>query len=479
MLSGQVLTWVITAGSLAIASRYLGAGGFGVISLAATFAALGATIAGLGMTTPITRDVARKPAECEALVSTALWLSVALGLVAAVVGTFVAAVAGYARETQVAIALSCVAIPFVLASGVVLATIQGMEVMRHAAILDVVSKLANMGILVLVLVVLGGGIQDLMMAALVLAAVTFAVQMVYLRRVLHIGVRLQVTRAGAKNLISLSVPFFLISVFLVLYGSVDVVVLSKLGDDRDIGLFTAPQRLFGTMLFVPVAMMAVLFPRMSALSGDVERLVRVASVAMQATVVLGIAMTIVAVGFRDETLGHFLGDDFIEAGAVLAMLSLALTPMTMSIVASRVLFAANRQRAMVAISACAFIAKIGLSLVLIPFFIDRFDHAALGAAVGQVISEGAMAIAILAFMPRGWFTRSEAIFYAKVAAATGVAALVVFAMWDSRPLVASLLALAAYAGVATLLRLYVPSQLLELVRKSLRRGDPLGTVTPV
>ena len=141
IFAGQVATWAITTVTFGLVSRQLGADGFGIWSLSGTFAALAGVFAGLGMTTLIARDVARDPAGSARLISTALWVNLAFGIAAGVISVLAAVAAGYPSSTVTAIALASLTIPFGLVASIVIAAIQGREVMRHAALMDVGFKL--------------------------------------------------------------------------------------------------------------------------------------------------------------------------------------------------------------------------------------------------------------------------------------------------------------------------------------------------
>ena len=67
---------------------------------------------------------------------------------------------------------------------------------------------------------------------------------------------------------------------------------------------------------------------------------------------------------------------------MIIVLSLSLIPTSISIIASRIAFAADHEAAISKIGIGAFAAKAILGLVLIPLFDGAFANGALGAAAG-------------------------------------------------------------------------------------------------
>ena len=345
IFAGQVATWLITAVTFAALSRHLGASGFGILSLSGTFASLGVVLGGLGMGTLITREVARRPNDAPELLRTALWTSMILGFVASGLVSVFALVAGYPRSTEIAIILGAVGIPFTLVAGVTYAAIQGAQTMRSIAIMDVASKLAWL-ITIVVVSVSGGSLVDLLVANLALGTITFAVQIAYLRRWMAVSLTSRVDLATAVMLVKRAIPFSLIGIFFTIYTSIDVLLLSKLAESRDVGLYTAPMRIFGTMLFLPVTIMTVAFPKMSAAAQDSAQLVSIATRALRLSVGTGVPIAFIGVALSDERLIGVLGSGFDDSGAVLVVLACSLVPTSVSIVASRIVFATGREAAM-------------------------------------------------------------------------------------------------------------------------------------
>lgn len=460
---GQLGTWLITAVTFAILPRYLGATNSGVFSIGSTFGGLAATVAGLGITTLLIREVARDREKAAALVGTAIWLNVILGLGTGVIATVIGVALGYSNVTLFAIAISCVGIPFGLIGGVVNAVMQGVEVMRWAAAFDVFAKLSWL-ILVLVVVVFDLGVPGVLLGGLGMTVAMSTLQLGVSYRFLPFTLRSFSMRV-ALNLVKQSIPFLMASIFFTLYTSTDVVLLSRLADEASVGIYSAPMRLFGTMLFVPVTLTTVVFPRLSASRAtDGGASSNLGRTTLKLSVFASVAMSLAAVSLSDQTLVRVLGESFSGSGPVFVALSLSLVPTSISIVASRMIFAADRQAVVSVLGAAAFVAKVVLGFLLIPLFDARWGNPALGAATGLVMVELGMTAGMLRSLPPGLFDAESRRFFTRLAAAATGAAMVAVAAYVASPLAAGAAGLAAYGLLSILFGAVRPAVIPEAIR---------------
>lgn len=445
---GQISTWLITAATFAVLPRYLGANDVGVFFIGGTFAALAGTVAGLGITTLLIREIARDRERGAALTGTAIWLTVGLGIIGGTIAVAAAFFLGYTRLTMFAVVISCVGLPFALVGGITNAVLQGVEVMRWAALLDVVTKFAGM-LLVVAVVVFDLGIPGLLLGGLFMTVCTTVLQVTFARRFLAYSLR-SFSLPTAWQLTKKSLPFLMASIFFTLYTSTDIVLLSRLADESAVGIYSTPMRLFGTMLFVPVTITTVIFPRLAASHGREGGGLNLGRITLKISVFASIALSLGAVSLSDDTLVGVLGSSFHGSGPVIVVLAASLVPTSISIVASRMIFAADRQAVVTALGAGAFVTKVVLGFLLIPLFDARWGNPALGAATGLVLIELGMVAGMLMALPKGLFDAESRRFYLRLAASAGAAVAVAALAYTRLPLAAGAAGVTSYALFAVL-----------------------------
>lgn len=470
MMAGQLITWSLTATMIAILPRYLGPERMGQYAIGGSFEMLGVVFAGLGMPILITKETARDRRFGSELMSTAIWLSVALGLVAAALGMVIAVLAGYHPLTLYVIAMATAAIPSGLVIALGFGMFQGVEKMRYQAIIDVSLKLGSLAGLIVIVVLDLGFIP--IPAYMLSVSIAIAIATVVWGRQALAFQPFRFSREHARYLIVGSLPFWTMGVFLVLYQATDVLALSRLADATAVGIYATPSRVLGTMLFVPVIITTVAFPRMAFLHRESsDELLQMAKLTLKLVLAASLPVSIVAFGLADDALVGIIGEDFSQSGAVIAALAISLVPTGTSIVANRILAAVDRQRIWTFIMIVAFIAKVLLDLAAIPLFDHWFDNPALGAAVVLVAIESVMMLAALWLMPRGVLDRDMGAFAAKLVLAGAVAIAAMVAWAPLGALAAGFVGAVCYALFAVLIGLFTPAQLIAAFRWGMGRGE--------
>lgn len=458
LLAGQIVTWTLTATTFALVPRYLGARDVGVYSLAATFAIVASSIASLGMGAVIARDVARFRDRFSVIVGSAAWLSLGLGSLAGLIAVSIGLTLNYSASTVLVIALQCSIVPLLVLTGTMTAALQGLEIMKWSTAIDILTK-ALLLAGALLAIAAGAGVVGITLASVSASIVAAGVQLAVVRKFARLWVLSSFSRLEARRLLVASVPFLLITISWMLYGAVDVFLLSFLGDEASIGVYSTVMRLLGTLLFVPTTIMMVTFPRLSASSHEASQ-GRLAGQALRLTVSSGIALSIGAIAISDPLFVSILGDSFMQhTGPVVVAFALSVVPTSVSTVASRMAFAADRQKAVSWIGTGAVVAKILLGLVLIPLFGEQFDNPALGAAVALVLTESGMSIAMLRFLPAGTFAGDAGAFYRRLSLAGAFAGTVVLVAYPLSPLGAGVFGACLYGGLLLALRVYSPGEI--------------------
>lgn len=475
MFLGQGITWGLTAVTLALVPRYLGPGQMGAMGIGMSFSTLGTTIAGIGMATLITREIARDRERARDLLATAVWLHLVFGALAAVVAIGAGFLMGYESLTRVSIIAQASTVPLNLMILLGFGALQGVEVMRHQAIWDATIKLLSL-LALGVIIVLDLGFYALMVLSVASALLGAIPGVVLMRRYLPFRL-LSFSLAQARYLVLESIPFCAINVFVVAYLAVDTLLLSVLAGEMAVGIYTAPSRIFGTLLFAPTIITTVVFPRMAAsFRSEPHALERLARETIRIVVAITFPVAVLAVGTSGALLVTLIGDGFTQSGPVIALLAVSLVPTGLNMVAHRILTAADRQRLWTVVMVVGLVAKIALDLALIPLAERLWGNPALGAAIGLVLVEAGMMITAFVALPRGIFRRAEAWNYGRLLLTGAGAATTMFLLQDAHFLVLAMAGGAVYLTLAALLRVYTLDDLRDALDWGL--GRQVATVSP-
>lgn len=463
MGSGQLLTWTLTAATLALLPRYFGAENLGRIGVAVAFSQLAMTVASMGMATLITREIARDRESARTLLATALWLHLVLGTLGGLAAFSAGVALGYEPLTVAAIAVLATTVPLDLVSLLAFATLQGLEVMRFHALWDVAGKLLHLAGLCLV-VALDLGLPGYLVMSFVAALIPSVGAFRLMRRFAPFSL-LGFSIRQAVWMVRQAVPIGAVNVVLIVYLAVDVIMLSRLAGEGAAGVYAAPMRVFGTLLFAPTIIATVLFPRLSAHAArDRAAFARLCDGAIRVVLGVTVVAAIGAATVGRELVDDVFGADFARSGPVLAMMALALVPTSINMIAHRILVALDRQAVWTWVMLAALAFKVGLDLALIPLFDLAFANPALGAAAALALAELAMMAIALRALPRGVAGRPLALHSGRLAVAAAAVVAVALAT-AGLGLLLSAAATAATIPVAMLITgAYHPAELVRAVR---------------
>ena len=448
---GQIFTWLTTMGLVALLPRYLGDANLGKLAAAISLTDLCGLIAGLGITTYLTKEIARKGTEGRADILNALVTRAPLAFVAAV-GAAVAALAlGYDPLTQQVVLLLCLNLVLTALSGVLLGALQGMQDMRPVALVGALSKALYLGLVALALVN-GGGLVGVAIATDIAAVVTV------------IGYAIPLARRGAlrgpvdvttwRRLIVGSLPFFVWQAALMVYGQVDIILLHQLTRDAVVGWYVAAYRIIGIPVFVPVIVAAAVFPTLAQSAGRVgPHFANLARSSMQVVLLLTIPMALGTIVIA-ERLMDFLQYpvEFRNSIPLIVILSMHIPLVGADMVIGNVLNARDRQRRWAAAGVGAALLNPALNVLLIPLTDRVYQNGAIGAALATVLTEIFMMVVGLVLLKGTIFNLSTLQFGVKCLLAGAVMSGVVWLARDAPLPLTVMLGAVVYGLVALALR---------------------------
>ncbi|MBX3330269.1 MAG: oligosaccharide flippase family protein [Nitrospira sp.] len=189
------------------------------------------------------------------------------------------------------------------------------------------------------------------------------------------------------SLIRQGYPFFLSALVTMLYGKINVLMLSKMVPEADLGYFMAAANLVENLFFIPVAFNTTIFPAFSRMHGTSPEALRQSYskiVRYLVIVTLGVAAGTMLVG--GDVIRLLYGEQFGSAAPLLSILILYWALAFFSNVLSSLLFSIHQEHAQVRIMVVA----AGLSIVLNALFI--MHSGVFGAAFAAVVTEVAVVV---------------------------------------------------------------------------------------
>jgi O-antigen/teichoic acid export membrane protein len=434
-------------GLVALLPRYLGDEYLGKLATAISLTDLAGLIAGLGITSYLTKEVARKASNNHPEILNALASRIPLALLAVLASVIAASVLGYDDLTKQIVYLLCINLTLSALGGVLLGALQGMQEMQPVAMVGALSKGLYLGLVALAL--FGGhGLLGVAIASNIAGGITV------------VGYAIPLIRRGVlrgpfdvrswRVLIVGSLPFFVWQAALMVYGQVDVILLQQFTRDAVVGWYVAAYRIVGIPVFVPVIVAAAVFPALSqAVGRDPTHFAQLARRSLQVVLVLTIPMAI-GIMTTAERILEFLHypDVFRNSIPLIIILAIHIPLVGADMVIGNVLNARDRQRRWALTGVAAAVLNPSLNALLIPYFDRTLGNGAVGAAGATVLTEMFMMMMGLWLLRGSVFDRGSLTFGARcLMAALVMAGIVLLAHEAPLPLTVGLGAI-VYAVVS-------------------------------
>lgn len=390
LMSSQAISWVLATILAIVIPRMLGDTATGQLRLAFSLWLIAQVVVGLGTSTHLKLSVARdNDRGLAALGSVLIMRAVGFAVVAAL---FVVYLLLVGAQGQLWLLMLLGGVQASLGSFVdaFSACFYGLERMSVPAFAAVLAKVV--GTTVAIAILLSGAEAWTVVAAMVFANGLALAVLVHAFR----GVAPLVFAGWYRTIavvVRASIPFFATGAILTLYLQVDTVVIATLVDEATLGWYAAADSLYGSLLFPATILASTVFPTLGRLHAhEPEALPDLVRRTFSLLLVLGVPIGLGTSVIAGEFAPLLYGEDFREAGAVLAVLGVVLVLTFCTILFGTVALATERQRFWSLLMVGAVLLSIALDVVLVPWTAREFDNGAIGGALAYIVTEAMMLV---------------------------------------------------------------------------------------
>lgn len=371
---------------------YLGAKDLGILSVALSITVLLGVIGDLGLSSLMTREISRDQSLASKYLGSILLVKILLAIVTFGVTAITVNILGYSELTikvVYIITLSNIATNFTQIFNSVFQAFHRFEFQSFALILN--SILMTIGIIFSV---------SQKLDLIYFASVYFIVNTILFLYSFFICLKkftfldLKIDWIFWKRIILESIPFWLNSVFVLIYFKIDMVMLSSISGDIAVGLYSASYRLIDALGFIPVILMSTMYPIFSKFHITSRDSLEFAfkksfKILIIISIPIGIGTTILA---NRIILFIYHNVQYSPSAAALQILIWASVLSFMNYTPATYFSSTNRQRVLMTFTCIGAILNIFLNLILIP----RFSYN--GAAIATVFSELAVGLLMISNM---------------------------------------------------------------------------------
>ncbi len=351
------------------------------------------------------------------------------------------------------------------------AVISGMESMQYISLVSLLGAAFRVALTVLLLW-RGGGITSILIVLVLTQWLIVPAYLYVINRFLA-PVRFRPRLSYVTEMAREVGTFLLMGVLLVGVGTqLDVVMIRKMTDAEQAGLYTAASTLVQVVFLIRPALLNSVFPNLASLYESAPAQFRALTVELlRALAIVLLPLPFAALLLARPLMPLLLGESFAQAGAVLQVQSWIILPSFFYATLSRVLVACKLEKRNIQIAAIGMAANIALNLLLIP------RYGAAGASLSSVLSMVLATAVTLALVHRRVMAVPFGEVLGKPLLCTLLTCLVAYplrevTLWLLLPL------LAAVYLAASLLTRAIPPAALDLARHLAGRWAGRRGVTP-
>ncbi len=379
LAAGNLITKILSLVFLAFVARRLGDLGFGQFSTAMALVGFVSVLPNYLARPYLVREVARARARTGTLLDQVVFSNLVLSLLVFGGLLLVGPHLGYDKPTVRAIAVLGFALAFDSVTNSYHCAFAGFERMDYSAVLNVANTLLTIALGAVVLVA-HPTLEWIVAAYVVAKALTLALA----RRALHLlAIRTSIGfHAALQRELHLGAwPFFITTVFVMIYQRLDIVILSFFKAPEEVGYYNAAYKLMEGMGLLAASFVQAVYPVMSRLF--VERPDRLAEAYRRSLLVLLAFLVPAAAGLTVsawDLVPACFGAGFRPAAIALMILVWGQLLDGLNPLLAQALRAAERERTVAGITGVGALVNITANLALIPFF------GLYGAAVATLLS---------------------------------------------------------------------------------------------
>ena len=456
LLLSEVVSKALSLILVIAMARFLGDSEFGKFSFAVAFMGIFLIFTDFGVSTLIIRDVAKDKAMARAYLNNALGIKLALGLAAFAAAMTAIVLMGAQQDVMLVVLLSGIYLMINELTQPFRSVFNAFERLEFHSIMAIVERIVALG-LGLWLLFKGYGLVPFVSVFIF----SYFVSLVMAMAIAWSGFvrfRPEFDFRFWKILLRKSLPFWVTSVFMLLYHRIDTVMLSLMKTFDVVGWYNAAFRITDALNFIPFIMVGVVFPAMSRLhASSRENLGLLYTKAAYYLFMIGLPIAVGITLLADRIILFVYSEQFLSAAAVLRILIWAELFVFMNFLAGYLLNAIDKPKLFTFSTGVTVIINIVLNYVLILKF------SMVGAAIATAITHGLNFVLLSYFASRNNYAINWPKTIWKPALASLVMAGVIYAMLGIHLFITIPAAGAAYLAVIVLLK-GLTKQELEVIK---------------
>ncbi|HWP82714.1 MAG TPA: flippase [Bacteroidota bacterium] len=398
LFTSQAITWLSSFVLMMFMPRYLGSEEYGRLYLAISLTLMAHMVIDFGGTYFIPKEISRAKDRAGELLANSVGIRFCVWACVFVLLLLFSELVGYPSTLQMLLLILGIGTLWESTSKNLKSGFQGFESMEYPALGAIVERLfitiGGVGALLL-------GCRSTTIALIMISGTLLNALMCvfFTRRIVTSWPRFQ--WRGGIEILKAGFPYFLWSIFAVIYYRIDAVMLSLMVPPPVVGWYGAAYRFFDVLMFLPSIFSIVIFPVLSRLwKEETQMLQHTLEKSLQFVLTSGVAIGIVACFFSHEIIDLLFGSaEYGPSASLLQIFSIGLVLVYVDMMLGTTIVASDKQKQWSMVALAAIPVNVGLNYVMIPFTQQTLGNGGIGAAISTVITEFAVMVGALHLLP--------------------------------------------------------------------------------
>ncbi len=417
MFAAQIVGWIAGFILLYFLPRYLGSEDFGRLYLALSVKMILGLLIDFGGNYLIPKEVSRSVKVGSKIMSSYILLRIGLWLLSIGAILLFSDLLGYSDHVNLLILILAIAKLWEGSTTAFSAFFQGIEKMEYPSLGTITERVFVAAVSVMALLY---GADSTTMAIIITigAFLNLLVVFWYSRRYVKISYTFDKQIFG---LLHSGMPYFLFSLFSVIYYRIDALMLASMTSTEVTGWYGGAYRFFDIVMVLPLLYRTAVFPVFSKLWNDKKGILEsTLQESIRLMLILGIPTAAVIFLFSENIIHFFMGlEEYSASVLILQIFALSIPIIYIDIIlGSAIMGAANKQNAWAIVGLLAIFVNIISNIILIPYTQDVYMNGGIGAAIATLITETFVMVCAIWILPGTYFSGFKLSYIAKPLLAT-------------------------------------------------------------
>ena len=426
----RIVTWSSTFVLMLFLPRYLGPVEYGRFFLGFSVVSIFALLIEFGGSYSITKSISRNREMVSHILVDSIAIRIFLWIVSFAAVVAYGFFAGYHTTVKIVIIIFGIGMLWSGARSVLWSCFRGFEMLKYPSY-GAIAETVFIAVVGISAVLLGLGAIGFAIITTVGTLINFAICVRYIPKM---TTKLSpVNWNAAFKYLKEGFPYFLNSIFGIIYYRIDVVMLSFMVPESVVGWYGASYKFFDALMFIPSIFTIAVFPVLSRLWGEGNKsLGRPLQKSLDLILLAGAPVSILAFVFSRQIIILFYGlEGYANSILLLRIFSVGLLLVYIDMMLGMVLLAADKQREITRNSFVAIFVNIGLNYLFIPYTQTHYGNGGIGAGIATLVTELFIMVMMLQAMPGYILKESSVVVQLK---ALGASFLMIAVVYSARSL---------------------------------------------